>query len=85
MSEAMLELAREQPGFLGVEHARETLGITVSYWDSLSSIALWKSKSEHQLAQEKGRQTWYDAYRIRICRVEREYAFLREDSRGEPI
>ncbi|EJM47726.1 antibiotic biosynthesis monooxygenase family protein, partial [Pseudomonas sp. GM48] len=32
----MLELAREQPGFLGVESARgdDGLGITVSYWAS---------------------------------------------------
>jgi hypothetical protein len=31
MAEAMVKLAAEQPGFLGVESAREGLGITVSY------------------------------------------------------
>ena len=28
----MLELAATQPGFLGVDDAREGVGITVSYW-----------------------------------------------------
>lgn len=75
MAEKMMELAHRQPGFLGVEHARGTLGITVSYWESLASIAAWKAHSEHLLAQEEGRETWYESYRIRICRVEREYTF----------
>lgn len=37
-SNKMVELAREQPGFVGVESAREKLGITVSYWQDLKSI-----------------------------------------------
>lgn len=31
MAERMLALARTQPGFLGVESARDGVGITVSY------------------------------------------------------
>ena len=78
MAAEMMELARKQPGFLGVDHAREDIGITVSYWDSLKSIADWKSHSRHLHAQEKGRERWYESYTIRICRVEREYSFERE-------
>jgi len=73
MAEAMVEAAAEQPGFLGVESAREEVGITVSYWDSLESIAAWKQNSAHLVAQRLGRDTWYDAYKTRICRVERDY------------
>ena len=80
MSDKMIELARQQPGFLGVEHARDSLGITISYWDSLESIKAWKSHSEHRLAQEEGKRNWYKSYRIRICKVEREYAFDRASS-----
>lgn len=75
MAGEMLELARKQPGFIGVDHAREAVGITVSYWDSLKSIADWKSHSRHVVAQERGRDRWYESYTIRICRVEREYSF----------
>lgn len=71
----MVELARDQPGFLGVESAREEIGITVSYWASLEAIHNWKRHAEHTLAQQTGREHWYETYRVRICRVEREYGF----------
>jgi heme-degrading monooxygenase HmoA len=38
MAERMAALAAEQPGYLGVESARDGLGITVSYWRDLASI-----------------------------------------------
>ena len=71
----MLELAAEQPGYLGVESARDGLGITVSYWASLEAIAAWKRNTEHLIAQEKGRTAWYQTYKTRICLVERDYEF----------
>jgi len=75
MAAQMLELAAEQPGYLGVESARSGLGITVSYWDSLASIAAWKRNTEHLVAQQRGQDDWYSAYTVRICRVEREQEF----------
>lgn len=78
MAALMLASAARQDGYLGVESAREDLGITVSYWASLASIAAWKRDSEHQLAQQLGRSDWYSAYRVRICLVERDYSFARE-------
>jgi heme-degrading monooxygenase HmoA len=78
-AQKMVELAEAQPGFLGVDSARdESVGITVSYWDSLDSIADWKRHAEHLEAQEKGKSTWYRRYSVRIARVEREYEFRRD-------
>lgn len=73
MARQMEDLAREQPGFLGVESAREGMGITVSYWRDLQAIALWKSNADHLMAQRKGIKDWYSWYKVRICLVEREY------------
>ena len=73
MAERMVELAAQQPGFLGVEAAREGLGITVSYWADLASIAAWKAHAEHQDAQRLGRAQWYAGFKTRIARVERDY------------
>ena len=73
MAEKIATLAARQPGFLGMETAREGLGITVSYWDSLDAIRDWKRQADHQQAQRLGRERWYQAYRIRISKVEREY------------
>jgi heme-degrading monooxygenase HmoA len=71
----MVELAAQQSGFLGVESARDSLGITVSYWESLAAIQAWRGQAEHTLAREQGRADWYASFRVRICRVEREYGF----------
>jgi heme-degrading monooxygenase HmoA len=73
MAERMVALAAEQPGFLGIESAREGLGITVSYWESLDAISNWKHHAAHQVAQQLGRQAWYADFRVRVARVEREY------------
>lgn len=73
MAERMVELARQQPGFLGAESAREGLGITVSYWADLESIAAWKRNTEHLQAQRLGREKWYAGFKTRIARVERDY------------
>jgi heme-degrading monooxygenase HmoA len=78
MAEAMVKLAAAQPGFLGIESARDALGITVSYWDSLEAIAAWKQNSAHLVAQRRGHDVWYETFKVRICRVERDYAFNRQ-------
>jgi heme-degrading monooxygenase HmoA len=72
MAERMVELAARQSGFLGVESAREGLGITVSYWTDLESIRQWKANVEHQVAQRLGREQWYAAFKTRVARVERD-------------
>ncbi len=70
-------LAKQQPGFLGVESARNEIGITVSYWESLEAIANWKQNLDHLDAQFLGRQKWYENYTVRIAKVEKEYGFER--------
>jgi len=75
MAEKMETLAKQQPGFLGVDSAKNDVGITVSYWESLDAIKQWKQQAEHLQAQLKGRSQWYDWYNVRICKVEREYDF----------
>lgn len=82
VADRMVELANDQPGFLGVESARNDrddgpLGITVSYWDSLDAIRHWKQHAEHLIAQKTGRNRWYESYKTRICKVERDYEFER--------
>ncbi|MDY7395191.1 antibiotic biosynthesis monooxygenase [Aureibaculum sp. 2210JD6-5] len=77
MSEKMVALAAEQKGFLGIESARNELGITVSYWESLEAIKNWKMHIEHTEARNKGRAIWYKNFKVRICKVERDYEFMK--------
>lgn len=75
MAIKMETLAKQQPGFLGVESARNEIGITVSYWESLEAITNWKQNLDHLDAQFLGRQKWYENYVVRIAKVEKEYSF----------
>ena len=75
MAIKMETLAKTQEGFLGIDSARNDIGITVSYWKSLEAIKNWKQNSEHLFAQQKGIKDWYSWYNVRICKVEREYEF----------
>ncbi|CAM4120723.1 antibiotic biosynthesis monooxygenase family protein [Zobellia nedashkovskayae] len=77
MADQMENLAKSQPGYLGIESAREQVGITVSYWESMESIANWKANTDHLFAQQKGIKDWYSWYKVRICAVEREYDFTK--------
>lgn len=76
MAERMAALAATQPGYLGIESVRgsDGFGITVSYWESAESIRAWKAHADHLVAQETGKQRWYQHYELRIARVERAYA-----------
>jgi heme-degrading monooxygenase HmoA len=76
-AERMMELAAQQPGYLGVESARgaDGLGITVSYWRALEDIAAWRRQLEHADARDAGRARWYTHYELRIARVERAYGW----------
>lgn len=75
-AQRMVELASQQPGFLGVESTRDASGhgITVSYWESEAAIAGWRADAEHRIARETGRARWYAHYELRVAKVERAYS-----------
>ncbi len=78
MSARMDALARRQPGFLGVESARDEagineVGITVSYWVDDDAARGWKQVAEHLVAQRHGQEQWYETYRVRVATVHRDY------------
>jgi heme-degrading monooxygenase HmoA len=70
---AMNELAARQPGYLGLESAREGVGITVSYWRDERSARAWKQVAAHLAVQRRGREVWYRDYRVRVATVTRDY------------
>lgn len=75
IAERMVELAAQQPGFLGAESVRgvDGFGITVSYWSSPVAISAWKANIAHLVAQEMGKREWYEHYELRVAKVERAY------------
>ena len=82
-AERMVALARQQPGFLGVESVRSAdgAGITVSYWSSEEAIVGWRQHAEHSLAREQGRKSWYAQFNVRVAKVERAYGMAPQGDR----
>lgn len=74
-AQKMEELTEKVEGFLGLESARNELGITVSYWQDLEAIKEWKNQVDHKVAQERGKKEWYLQYKVRIAKVEQDYDF----------
>lgn len=76
MGDALVELAKKHPGYLGIETTRgaDNLGITVSYWKDEASILAWKHQTQHLLAQKNGIEKWYAHYELRVAKVERAYS-----------
>jgi heme-degrading monooxygenase HmoA len=72
----MLELAKEQKGFISIESVKEgNKEITVSYWRTLEDIRNWSVNERHVEAKKGGKTKWYEYFTVRICKVEREYSF----------
>lgn len=88
-ADRLLELARQQDGFLGFESAREAdgLGISVSYWRDEAAVTAWRDEVEHAQARHRGVRQWYERYEVRVAVVHRSQSFSRAvvpPDRGEP-
>ena len=49
--------------------------IAVSYWPDLESIQAWKQDKNHLMAQQSGREVWYESYQVDVVKIERSYSF----------
>jgi heme-degrading monooxygenase HmoA len=47
--------------------------VALSYWPDEPSIRAWRNHPEHVLAQQAGRDRWYESYSVQVAEVTREY------------
>ena len=74
MAENMKNLAFSKYGcldFVTVTEGDEE--IAISYWESEQQIRDWKNDPQHRIAQQAGRDKWYQSYNVEICEVGRSY------------
>jgi heme-degrading monooxygenase HmoA len=71
----LMDLAKQQPGFIGKETftAPDGRSLSISYWRSLDAIERWKHNSEHMIAKSK-RDSFYKTYKIEVCKLLSSYA-----------
>lgn len=73
----LIAIAETIEGFIGMDSAGGDFGISVSYWKSEEAILEWRNNADHQVAMKNGIAKWYDYYNVRVCKVERNYEFIR--------
>ncbi|EST58880.1 antibiotic biosynthesis monooxygenase family protein [Proteus cibi] len=66
-------------GFISIERFQSlsTKGklLSLSWWESEKAVLQWKQHSLHKSAQQEGRKSIFDFYKISIVSLTREYSF----------
>jgi len=72
-ADKMIKAVEEEDGFIAAYSARNEggVGITLSYWSSVESIAQWKANKAHKVIQTRGKNEWYDWYQLQVCEIVR--------------
>lgn len=80
-AERMLELAREQPGYLSFKSyvAEDGEVIALSEWADEASARAWGRLAEHAVVQGRGRAAYYETYTLFACDNPRIHQFSREE------
>ena len=75
MNDSLWNDAQKLGGFLGSESLRneDGFGVTVLYFKDMETIQEWSKYQKHLRRKEMGKRKWYEGYRVRIGKVEREY------------
>lgn len=74
LADQMVQLAVQQPGYLGVESVRDSagFGITVSYWQSVQDAWAWRQQAEHTVVRTIGHERFYRKFVLRVAEVQRQ-------------
>jgi heme-degrading monooxygenase HmoA len=73
----MVGLASKTPGFISIDGyaAEDGSGLAVVRFESEEALQAWKTQAEHVKAQARGREAFYQSYRMTVASIIREYDF----------
>jgi heme-degrading monooxygenase HmoA len=73
MAEAMDAHARTFDGFIDAKSflADDGERLTVVWWRDEASLKVWATDARHRVAQERGRERWYEYYRMDVAEIVR--------------
>jgi len=71
------EFLEDQKGFVSIERFQsltdEKKVLSLSFWEDENAIKSWRNLMEHRQAQEKGKESLFSSYRIRVAEICRDY------------
>ena len=79
MADAMFEHARTFPGFVDVKSFTADDGerLTVVWWQDEQTLKVWATDAKHRVAQQLGRDRWYEYYKMDVAEIVRVSNFER--------
>ena len=83
----LLDELKAIPGFISVERFASLSSqhklVSLSFWETEEAIKQWKANVNHKAAQAKGINEYFEDFRIRVARVERDYCLADRNIRVE--
>jgi len=82
MAQEMLDLAKTMPGFIDVKGFKADDGerLTIVWWRDEETLRAWRTHARHLVAQQTGRERWYEYYTLEVAEIVRSRQFARPDS-----
>ena len=79
----MLDRAKTYPGFVAMKSFKAEDGerLTVVWWEDEETLRAWRTHARHLVAQQSGRERWYEYYDMDVAEIVRRKRF---DRPGEP-
>lgn len=74
-------------GFISVERFQSITDdsklLSLSFFESHSALDEWRNVAEHRIAQNIGRSSYFENYRLRVVNIERDYSMTERDQAPE--
>jgi heme-degrading monooxygenase HmoA len=86
MTQEMLAAATSMPGFIDVKAFTAADGerLTVVWWEDEDTLRAWRTHARHLVAQETGRERWYEYYTLEVAEIIRTKQFVRTQTAAGP-
>jgi len=77
MAAALKPELEQVDGFISVERFESLMEpgkyLSLSFWRDEEALTAWRNRDHHRTAQERGRTTMFQDYRLRVAGVLRDY------------
>jgi heme-degrading monooxygenase HmoA len=82
MAQEMLDTAKSMPGFIDAKSFKAEDGerLTVVWWQDEETLRAWRTHARHLVAQQRGRERWYQYYTLEVAELTRTSEFTRPAS-----
>lgn len=84
IAKSLRPLLDDIDGFISIERFESLTEpgkyLSLSFWRDEAAVLEWRNLETHRAAQAKGRTSIFDAYRLRVAYVERDYGL---NNRGQ--